>query len=35
MHVWPGAHDGDYWRAHYRQYLHFYAGALAHCPPNR
>jgi S-formylglutathione hydrolase FrmB len=27
-HVWPGKHEGDYWRAHMGQYLRFYAG---HC----
>jgi S-formylglutathione hydrolase FrmB len=30
-HVWPGAHTGAYWQAHMRQYLGFYAGALAAC----
>lgn len=29
--TWPGAHDGDYWRAHMRAYLRFYADALARC----
>jgi hypothetical protein len=28
LHVWPGGHDGAYWRAHVRSYLRFYA---AHC----
>ena len=28
LHVWPGGHDGAYWRAHMRSYLRFYA---AHC----
>jgi len=27
----PGEHEGDYWRAHYAQYLRFYASALAGC----
>jgi hypothetical protein len=27
LHVWPGGHDGSYWRAHWRSYLRFYAGA--------
>ncbi len=31
MHVWPGGHDGDYWNAHWRDYLGFYAAALKHC----
>jgi len=31
MRHWPGAHDGDYWRAHYARYLRFYADALAAC----
>jgi len=31
LHTYPGAHEGVYWRAHYRAYLHFYAGALARC----
>ena len=26
-----GAHEGAYWRAHYAQYLRFYADALARC----
>ncbi|ADB50006.1 alpha/beta hydrolase [Conexibacter woesei] len=29
--VWPGAHEGDYWREHIDEYLRFYAGALARC----
>ncbi len=28
LHVWPGGHDGAYWRAHMRQYFSFYA---RHC----
>lgn len=31
MRHWPGAHEGDYWRAHFGSYLRFYAGALAGC----
>jgi S-formylglutathione hydrolase FrmB len=27
----PGGHDDAYWRAHYREYLRFYAAALARC----
>jgi enterochelin esterase-like enzyme len=30
-HVWPGEHNGDYWRAHMARYLRFYADALARC----
>lgn len=30
-HTWPGGHDGDYWNAHWNEYLRFYAGALARC----
>jgi enterochelin esterase-like enzyme len=30
-HVWPGAHNGTYWRAHTAAYLRFYADALARC----
>ena len=33
MHVWPGAHDSDYWNAHWADYLSFYATALARCHP--
>ena len=29
VHSWPGGHDGTYWQAHYRAYLHFYATALS------
>ncbi|MDX6643751.1 MAG: hypothetical protein QOD76_1713 [Solirubrobacteraceae bacterium] len=29
--VWPGAHTSDYWRRHWRDYLGFYATALARC----
>jgi S-formylglutathione hydrolase FrmB len=28
---WPGGHDGDYWNAHWLDYLRFYAGALRRC----
>lgn len=28
LHVWPGGHEGAYWRAHIGRYLRFYA---AHC----
>lgn len=31
MHVWPGGHDGDYWNAHWPNYLRFYAAALRIC----
>jgi S-formylglutathione hydrolase FrmB len=31
MRVAPGGHDSNYWSAHYRDYLKFYATALAHC----
>ena len=27
FHVWPGAHDGQYWDAHFADYLRFYAAA--------
>ncbi len=30
-HGWPGGHDGDYWNAHWAEYLRFYAKALAGC----
>ena len=29
--TWSGGHDGAYWRAHYGDYLRFYASALARC----
>jgi S-formylglutathione hydrolase FrmB len=29
MHVWPGDHSGNYWNSHMRDYLGFYAAALA------
>ena len=31
FHVWPGAHEGSYWRSHWNEYLRFYADALARC----
>ena len=31
MRVSPGGHDGAYWNRHYRDYLAFYAKALADC----
>jgi S-formylglutathione hydrolase FrmB len=31
LHVWPGGHEGGYWRNHWRAYLRFYADALARC----
>jgi S-formylglutathione hydrolase FrmB len=31
FHLWPGAHEGDYWRSHWPQYMRFYARALARC----
>jgi enterochelin esterase-like enzyme len=31
LRTWPGGHDGAYWGRHYRDYLRFYARALAHC----
>ena len=31
MRHWAGGHDGNYWRAHYKRYLRFYADALAAC----
>jgi enterochelin esterase-like enzyme len=27
FHVWPGAHTGRYWDAHFAEYLRFYADA--------
>jgi S-formylglutathione hydrolase FrmB len=30
-HVWPGAHEGEYWREHIARYLRWYAGRLARC----
>jgi enterochelin esterase-like enzyme len=31
VHRWPGGHTGSYWRSHWRNYLGFYARALANC----
>jgi S-formylglutathione hydrolase FrmB len=31
VHVWPGAHETRYWRAHLSAYLRFYAIALRSC----
>jgi S-formylglutathione hydrolase FrmB len=31
FHIWPGEHNGDYWRSHYGDYLRFYSNALARC----
>jgi S-formylglutathione hydrolase FrmB len=31
FHIWPGAHEGSYWRSHWNDYLRFYASALARC----
>jgi enterochelin esterase-like enzyme len=28
FHVWPGAHDGDYWQPHVPDYLRYYGRAL-------
>jgi S-formylglutathione hydrolase FrmB len=29
--IWPGAHEGDYWRSHWDSYMRFYANALEEC----
>jgi len=29
FHVWPGSHNGQYWDAHFAQYLRFYADACS------
>ena len=29
FHVWPGAHDGEYWNAHFTDYVKFYADACS------
>jgi S-formylglutathione hydrolase FrmB len=29
--IWPGVHEGEYWRAHIASYLRWYAGRLARC----
>jgi S-formylglutathione hydrolase FrmB len=31
FHIWPGAHDHEYWDAHMPAYLDFYANALRRC----
>jgi enterochelin esterase-like enzyme len=31
VHTWSGGHDGEYWDAHWRDYLRFYARALRRC----
>ena len=31
VHEWPGGHNGDYWNAHWGDYLRFYARALKRC----
>jgi S-formylglutathione hydrolase FrmB len=31
VHRWPGGHVKPYWRAHYADYLRFYARAFARC----
>ncbi len=31
VHRWPGGHTGAYWRSHWKNYLGFYARALASC----
>jgi len=31
FHVWPGGHEGGYWRGHWNEYMRFYADALARC----
>jgi acetyl esterase/lipase len=31
VHQWAGGHDGDYWDAHWRDYLRFYARAFKRC----
>jgi S-formylglutathione hydrolase FrmB len=30
-HIWPGAHETEYWDGHLDDYMRFYARALAHC----
>jgi enterochelin esterase-like enzyme len=34
LRTWRGGHNGDYWNAHYRDYLRFYARALGRCTPH-
>ncbi|MEA2266005.1 MAG: hypothetical protein QOE27_1588 [Solirubrobacteraceae bacterium] len=31
FHVWPGGHEGSYWRSHVGSYLDFYARAFDRC----
>jgi S-formylglutathione hydrolase FrmB len=31
FHIWPGAHEQSYWRAHVDAYIRFYAQALSTC----
>jgi S-formylglutathione hydrolase FrmB len=31
FHIWPGAHDHEYWDSHMPAYLDFYARALSRC----
>jgi S-formylglutathione hydrolase FrmB len=31
VHTWPGGHEGEYWDAHWRDYLGFYARELRRC----
>lgn len=31
VHRWPGGHNGAYWHRHWKDYLRFYARALAAC----
>jgi enterochelin esterase-like enzyme len=33
VHRWPGGHEGDYWKAHWKDYMRFYAAALSACRP--
>jgi enterochelin esterase-like enzyme len=35
FHIWPGGHDGEYWRSHWGQYLRFYAQTLRRCGSRR
>jgi enterochelin esterase-like enzyme len=31
FHLWPGGHDGTYWRSHVARYLGFYVRTFAGC----
>ena len=31
VHTWPGEHEGEYWDAHWRDYLRFYGRELRRC----